>query len=139
MATWRVDSAPPVIASWVSIATRVDALRPPPQGDQTFAAKQPGPEVRVTPVTMTFTYASAFGVARPPRAYAWLLLDAMKGDPTLFARSDWIREAWRIVDPLIARWEREDARTVSEYPAGSWGPPAADALLRRDGREWRAI
>jgi glucose-6-phosphate 1-dehydrogenase len=106
---------------------------------QTFAAKQPGPEVRITPVTMTFSYASAFGVTRPPRAYAWLLLDAMKGDGTLFARADWIQQAWRIVDPLIAQWERQGARALQEYRAGSWGPTAADDLLKRDRREWRAI
>ena len=88
---------------------------------------------------MTFTYAAAFGVTRPPRAYAWLLLDAMKGDGTLFARADWIQQAWRIVDPLIAQWERQGARALKEYPAGSWGPTAADELLKRDGREWRAI
>jgi glucose-6-phosphate 1-dehydrogenase len=107
---------------------------------QTFAAKQPGPEVRITPVTMTFAYAGAFGIARPPRAYAWLLHDAMKGDQTLFARSDWISRAWQIVDPLIARWDAERGeRALHHYAAGSWGPAAADELLRRDGREWRAI
>jgi len=67
------------------------------------------------------------------------LLDAMKGDGTLFARADWIQQAWRIVDPLIAQWERQGARALKEYPAGSWGPTAADELLKRDGREWRAI
>ncbi len=108
---------------------------------QTFAAKQPGPEVTVTPVTMSFSYANAFGIARAPRAYAWLLHDAMKGDQTLFARADWIDRAWRIVDPLIARWEAASPPTPEfpNYPAGSWGPAAADELLRRDGREWRAI
>jgi glucose-6-phosphate 1-dehydrogenase len=88
---------------------------------------------------MTFAYASAFGIARPPRAYAWLLHDAMKGDQTLFARSDWISRAWQIVDPLIARWDAEGGRALHHYAAGSWGPTAADELVRRDGREWRAI
>jgi glucose-6-phosphate 1-dehydrogenase len=106
---------------------------------QTFAAKQPGPDVRIVPVTMTFEYASAFGVERPPRAYAWLLLDAMEGDQTLFARSDWIRQAWRIVDPLLARWEAEAPRDFPNYAAGTAGPGSAEALLRRDGRAWRAV
>ncbi len=107
---------------------------------QTFAAKQPGPEVTVTPVTMSFSYANAFGIARAPRAYAWLLHDAMKGDQTLFARTDWIDRAWRIVDPLIARWnDANQPDAFPNYPAGSWGPAAADELLRRDGREWRAV
>lgn len=107
---------------------------------QTFAAKQPGPEVTVTPVTMTFSYANAFGIARAPRAYAWLLHDAMKGDQTLFARADWIDRAWRIVDPLIARWNAASGDgNFPNYAAGSWGPAAADELLRSDGREWRVI
>ena len=107
---------------------------------QTFAAKQPGPEVTVTPVTMSFSYASAFGIARAPRAYAWLLHDAMKGDQTLFARADWIDRAWRIVDPLIERWNAAGgADPFPNYAPGSWGPAAADDMLRRDGREWRAI
>jgi len=110
---------------------------------QTFAAKQPGPEITVTPVTMSFSYANAFGIARAPRAYAWLLHDAMKGDQTLFARADWIDRAWRIVDPLIARWDAASGAGnggdgFPNYAAGSWGPAAADELLRRDGRGWRA-
>ncbi len=107
---------------------------------QTFAAKQPGPEVTVTPVTMSFSYANAFGIARAPRAYAWLLHDAMKGDQTLFARADWIDRAWRIVDPVIKRWNAVGgADPFPNYTPGSWGPAAADDMLRRDGREWRAI
>jgi glucose-6-phosphate 1-dehydrogenase len=106
---------------------------------QSFAAKRPGPDVTITPVTMSFSYASAFAIASPPRAYAWLLHDAMKGDQTLFARADWIDHAWRIVDPLIARWEEQAPRDFPNYAAGSWGPAAADGLLRCDGREWRAI
>lgn len=106
---------------------------------QTFAAKQPGPEIRITPVNMTFTYASAFGVERPPRAYAWLLRDAMQGDRTLFARFDWIARAWQLIDPLIARWAADAPRDLPNYAAGSWGPAAADELLQKDGREWRVI
>jgi glucose-6-phosphate 1-dehydrogenase len=107
---------------------------------QTFAAKQPGPEVTVTPVTMSFSYANAFGIARAPRAYGWLLHDAMKGDQTLFARADWIDRAWRIVDPVVERWNAAGgADPFPNYTPGSWGPAAADDMLRRDGREWRAI
>jgi glucose-6-phosphate 1-dehydrogenase len=104
---------------------------------QTLVAKQPGPRIDLQPVTMSFLYAEAFGIQEAPRAYAWLLLDVMEGNQTLFARADWIEEAWRIVDPLVGRWEEEPASDFPNYGAGSWGPPAADELLARDGRAWR--
>ena len=106
---------------------------------RTFVAKQPGPGVTIQPVRMNFRYDEAFGVEEPPRAYAWLLLDAMQGDPTLFARADWIDRAWRIVDPVVERWEEEPPGNFPNYEAGSWGPGEADALLARDGRRWRVV
>lgn len=106
---------------------------------QTLAAKQPGPDLAVRTVTMRFGYADAFGVDEPPRAYAWLLLDAMQGDQTLFARADWIDQAWQIVDPIVERWAAEPARDFPNYAAGSAGPEAADELLQRDGRRWREL
>jgi glucose-6-phosphate 1-dehydrogenase len=106
---------------------------------QTIAAKQPGPELAVRAVTMNFGYAEAFGITEPPRAYAWLLLDAMQGDQTLFARADWIDRAWQIVDPLIARWAEHPPQGFPNYAAGTPGPNAADRLLGRDGRRWRPL
>ena len=106
---------------------------------QTFAAKQPGPGLVVRPVTMKFGYAEAFGVEEPPRAYAWLLLDVMQGDQTLFARADWIDKAWQIVDPIVDRWASEPPAGFPNYAAGTNGPPAADRLMRRDFREWRSL
>lgn len=106
---------------------------------QTVHAKQPGPSLTITPVTMSFNYASAFGVEEPPRAYAWLLLDAMEGEQTLFARADWIDEAWRIMDPVIAYFTAHRPPELPNYAAGTWGPGAADALLRKSGREWRTL
>lgn len=103
---------------------------------QTFAAKQPGPEISVTPVTSRFLYADAFGVESPPRAYAWLILDVMEGEQTLFAREDWVDQAWAIVDPVVARSTAPDA-VPDGYEAGSWGPPAAAELLARRDRSWR--
>jgi glucose-6-phosphate 1-dehydrogenase len=103
---------------------------------QTFTAKRPGPEPCLTPVTSRFLYADAFGIDRPPRAYAWLILDAMEGQQTLFAREDWIDEAWRIVDPVVERLDQDAAGDVHGYAAGSWGPDAATDLLERDGRRW---
>jgi glucose-6-phosphate 1-dehydrogenase len=106
---------------------------------QTIAAKQPGPELAVRTVTMNFRYAEAFGIEEPPRAYAWLLRDAMQGDQTLFARADWIDRAWQIIDPIVGRWAAEPPRDFPNYAAGSSGPTAADRLIERDGRRWRDL
>jgi glucose-6-phosphate 1-dehydrogenase len=106
---------------------------------QTFAAKRPGPELNMCPVRMNFLYASAFELREEPRAYAWLLRDVMQGDQTLFARADWIDQAWSIIDPLVAAWEKEPAPDFPNYPAGSWGPEAAARLIGQGGRKWQQI
>jgi glucose-6-phosphate 1-dehydrogenase len=102
----------------------------------TFLAKQPGPDICLQPVTMHFRYDLTFGIERPPSAYEWLLHDAMQGDQTLFARSDWIYEAWSIVDPVIQHQETKVAADLPLYTAATWGPKAAQELLARDGRAW---
>ena len=99
-----------------------------------FDSKLPGPNVRTAPVTMEFRYATSFG-AEPPEAYERLLLETMLGDATLFARRDEIETAWAWLDPLLKKWESDGA--PESYPAGSWGPEAADAMLEKDGRKWR--
>ena len=71
-----------------------------------------------------------------PDAYERLILDAMLGDATLFTRSDEIVEQWALVDAIVAFWQR-DRPSFPNYPAGTWGPSAADDLLHRDGRSWR--
>ena len=57
-------------------------------------------------------------------------------ESTLFARSDWLDEAWSRVDPVIQHWETHAAQDLPRYAAGTWGPPAAQELLARDGRAW---
>ena len=104
----------------------------------TFLAKQPGPDICLRPVTMHFRYDLTFGIERPPSAYEWLLHDAMQGDQTLFARSDWIDEAWSIVDPVIQHWETPTAPDLPLYATATWGPKEAQELLVRDGRAWHA-
>ncbi|HEY8712377.1 MAG TPA: glucose-6-phosphate dehydrogenase [Thermoanaerobaculia bacterium] len=100
-----------------------------------FDSKLPGPTVRTAPVTMEFRYATSFG-AEPPEAYERLLLETMLGDSTLFARRDEVETAWAWLDPLLKCWG-DDPKPPSFYPAGTWGPEAADALIERDGRRWR--
>jgi glucose-6-phosphate 1-dehydrogenase len=101
-----------------------------------FQAKQPGAGMQTCPVTMEFHYAQHFGADALPHAYERLLLDALKGDASLFARADEIELAWSIIDPVLEQWKGEDAPPLSFYESGSWGPPEADQLLARDGRVW---
>ena len=102
-------------------------------------AKMPGTSFRIEPVKMDFHYGTSFGKASP-EAYERLLLDAMSGDATLFARRDEVEEAWAFIDPIENAWAaKKDAPRLFFYPAGSWGPEEADDLLARDGRAWRRL
>ncbi|TAM56848.1 MAG: glucose-6-phosphate dehydrogenase, partial [Chloroflexota bacterium] len=105
-----------------------------------FAAKVPELGLDVRSVNMDFTYGSSF-TTEAPEAYETLILDAMLGDASLFARADEVEAAWAIVTPIDEAWARWDAQGGSDdlafYEAGTWGPTAADRLLERDGRRWR--
>ena len=102
-------------------------------------AKMPGTSFRIEPVKMDFHYGTSFGKASP-EAYERLLLDAMSGDATLFARRDEVEEAWAFVDPIENAWAaKKDAPELFDYPAGSWGPEEADELLAQQGRAWRRL
>ena len=101
--------------------------------------KVPGLAMRMEPVKMDFRYATSFGKASP-FAYERLLLDAMAGEATLFARRDEVENAWSFIDPIEHAWHLSgQPPMMAEYPAGSWGPAEADELLERDGRSWRRI
>jgi glucose-6-phosphate 1-dehydrogenase len=100
-----------------------------------IGAKVPGVGMKLRTVHMDFVYGGAFQVEMP-EAYERLLLDAMRGDATLFTRSDEVDEQWAIVDAIVAAWKR-DRPAFPNYAAGTWGPPSADDLLKRDGRSWR--
>ena len=102
-----------------------------------FAAKLPVQEFELRPVTMDFRYGTSFGMAAP-EAYERLLLDAMRGDPTLFARSDWVEAAWEALAPIQAAWVAGPPK-LPTYEAGSAGPREADELLAREGRRWRRL
>jgi glucose-6-phosphate 1-dehydrogenase len=100
-----------------------------------IAAKVPGMGMNLRTVHMDFLYGGAFQVEMP-EAYERLLLDAMRRDATLFTRADEVDEQWAIVDAIVAAWKR-DRPAFPNYAAGTWGPPSAEELLRRDGRSWR--
>ena len=102
----------------------------------TLGAKIPGTRMRIRPVNMEFLYGTAF-LSQSPEAYERLILDAMRGDATLFTRDDEVEAQWRVCDPIVAAWsEGEDP--LPKYPAGSSGPEEASAILR-EGHKWRAI
>ena len=101
-----------------------------------FSTKRPGMQYQIHPVTMDFNYKEAFTQAMP-EAYERLLLDVLRGDSTLFMRSDELEAAWNFVTPVLDYWERQ--RTIPEpYRCGSWGPRAADDLIQMDGHSWRS-
>ena len=100
-----------------------------------FEAKHPGPKLCMSSVTMHFDYEDAFGI-KPPEAYARLFHDVMIGDQTLFSRQDWLDHSWRFLDPIVACWAEKKQSGLAMYAAGAWGPPEADNLLERDGRQW---
>jgi glucose-6-phosphate 1-dehydrogenase len=101
-----------------------------------FAAKQPGPGLKLGKVQMDFGYAEYFGT-KPHTGYETLLYDCLCGDATLFQRADTVELGWQAIQPLLDAWAGDKACPLSPYPAGSWGPPEADALLERDGRAWK--
>jgi glucose-6-phosphate 1-dehydrogenase len=100
-----------------------------------FMAKQPGAQLRLGPVDMRFSYAEAFQTALPD-AYETLLLDVMQGDATLFMHADQVEAAWRLLMPILQVWEATPATDFPNYPAGGWGPEAAEALVAADGKSW---
>ncbi|HWI21827.1 MAG TPA: glucose-6-phosphate dehydrogenase [Baekduia sp.] len=101
-----------------------------------LGAKIPGTRMGIRPVNMEFLYGTAF-MSQSPEAYERLILDAMRGDATLFTRNDEVEQQWRIIDPVIRSWGRSRA-SLPSYAAGSQGPPEADKLLL-PGHHWRAI
>jgi glucose-6-phosphate 1-dehydrogenase len=103
-----------------------------------FEAKLPGSRMQLAPVMMNFRYGSAFGTP-VPEAYETLLLDAMLGDPTLFARHDFVEASWGLMTPIHEAWRASGATAIPAYEAGEWGPREADAMMAADGRRWRTL
>jgi glucose-6-phosphate 1-dehydrogenase len=103
-----------------------------------MSAKLPGSSLRIEPVKMDFHYGTSFGKATP-EAYERLLLDAMAGDATLFARRDEVEEAWKFVDAIREAWDSGEGGKLATYAAGTWGPNEADDLVKRSGAAWRRL
>ncbi len=101
-----------------------------------FEVKVPDESSKMRTVDMEFHYASAFGSGAIPDAYERLLLDAVNGDPSLFTRADTIELAWKLIDSIIAGWERPGSPDLEPYEPGTWGPQKADEFLAEDGSSW---
>jgi glucose-6-phosphate 1-dehydrogenase len=101
-----------------------------------LGAKIPGSRMRIRPVNMEFLYGTAF-MSQSPEAYERLILDAMRGEATLFTRNDEVDAQWSIIDPILKAWH-EGSPPMATYEAGSAGPPEADELIG-DGRHWRGL
>jgi len=102
-----------------------------------FEAKVPGPIVRLGTVNMDFNYRDYFG-SNPSTGYERLLYDCMIGDATLFQRADMVEASWSVVQPILEKWKATPLQNSPNYAAGTWGPPEAQELIQRDGRQWRS-
>ncbi|MBX3436057.1 MAG: glucose-6-phosphate dehydrogenase [Planctomycetaceae bacterium] len=100
-----------------------------------ISTKRPGMQYQVHPVEMDMEYHDAFDI-EIPEAYERLLLDVMRGDSTLFTRSDELEAAWQFVTPVLEAWEASD-EAPELYASGTWGPKGSEQLIRRSGRAWR--
>jgi glucose-6-phosphate 1-dehydrogenase len=100
-----------------------------------FQTKVPDAGMRVQTTDLDFKFCREFTGAMPD-SYQRLLLDALNGDASLFARSDEVEVAWSIIDPIHAAWESPAAPPLETYPPGQWGPDSSDAWMQAQGRRW---
>jgi len=104
-----------------------------------FGAKKPAAQMQMAPVQAEFSYRRAFGAATP-QAYATLLLDAMRGDATLFTRGDEVEAEWRIITPIEEAWAQLPSPSFPNYAAGTNGPLAASTLISgHQRRRWHDL
>lgn len=116
--------------------TLIFHIQPDERISLAVSTKRPGMRPDLHPVELDFSFRESFDVAMP-EAYERLILDALRGDPTLFMRADEVDAAWQFVTPILDEWEGRADATPACYAAGSWGPGEADCLLGAPGRAWR--
>ena len=101
-----------------------------------FETKVPDSGMRTRTSTLDFSFQGTSGGKSLPDAYQRLLLDALNGDASLFARSDEVELAWGIIDPIIAAWKSPAAPALYRYQTGLWGPDEASEWMQQQKREW---
>jgi glucose-6-phosphate 1-dehydrogenase len=102
----------------------------------TFSTKRPGMNLDLQAVQMDFGYGQSFSKSLP-EAYERLLLDALRGDRTLFMNADEVEAAWEFATPILTAWENAGHKGLATYLAGSWGPREADRLTDGCCAVWR--
>jgi glucose-6-phosphate 1-dehydrogenase len=115
----------------------VFTLQPDEGVSVSIGAKIPGSRMRIRPVNMEFRYGTSF-LSESPEAYERLILDAMRGDATLFSRYDEIEARWGIIDPILNSWHEDTDSPIASYEAGTAGPEEAGELMS-DSRIWRRL
>lgn len=101
-----------------------------------FGMKVPGSGFNVKTTGMDFHY-SDLAEEKVPEAYERLLLDVMKGDPTLYTHGDSVIEVWKFLKPIQDVWANDPNVKIYGYPAGTWGPSVADNLIEGEDLFWR--
>ena len=102
-----------------------------------FGMKVPGAGFQIKNVDMDFHYSDLIDI-KIPEAYERLILDALNGDNTLFARTDSVEASWQFVEPILDAWKNDSSIKLFGYPAGSWGPKEASLLFDNPERDWRS-
>lgn len=100
--------------------------------------KVPGMTSPIQPVKMDFSFGTYFGLT-PPEAYERLICDCMTGDNTLFARSDEVFASWRLLTPVLERWNEEKTENFPNYKSGTWGPEEANQIFIDKQQNWRLL
>ena len=100
-----------------------------------FHTKVPDAGMKLRLTDLDFSFQEEFS-SKLPDAYQRLLLDALNGDASLFARSDEVELAWSIIDPIIAAWKSPAAPALDVYPKGMWGPECSTDWMQAQGRQW---
>jgi glucose-6-phosphate 1-dehydrogenase len=113
-------------------------IQPDEKISLSLSVKRPGMDINLHPVTMDFVYKSGFPVAIP-EAYERLLLDAIRGDSTLFMRSDEVESAWEFITPILQAWDREAPVDFPNYAPGAWGPARSACLFQNLATGWREL
>jgi glucose-6-phosphate 1-dehydrogenase len=100
-----------------------------------FQTKVPDSEMKLRITDLDFRFSRAFGGVLPD-AYQPLLLDALEGDASLFARSDEVELAWGIIDPILDTWRQRNQPQLAVYEPGLWGPIESNEWMNQQGRNW---
>jgi glucose-6-phosphate 1-dehydrogenase len=127
----------PESASMLEPDSLIVQVQPDERLSLRFGAKVPGLTFEVRKASMEFSYGQGFE-GEHSEAYERVILDALKGDRTLFIRADEVARSWRIVDPILKHWAA-DPDPIPVYSAATWGPRPAMDLIAKSGRAWRDL